>query len=78
MHHDTVADTVAGAAHGGCTEPGGMDLTDTAGSAACPRCGQPARWWRCERVEDGSVNTYSGLSCDACGECDGVPPGKGD
>jgi predicted RNA-binding Zn-ribbon protein involved in translation (DUF1610 family) len=55
-----------------------MDLTDTAGSAACPRCGQPARWWRCERVEDGSVNTYSRLSCDACGECDGVLPDEGD
>jgi heterodisulfide reductase subunit A-like polyferredoxin len=78
MHHDTFADTVAGAAHGGCAEPGGIvDLTDTAGSAACRRCGQPARWWHLDRVEGESVKTYSGLSCDACGECDGVLPDEG-
>jgi predicted RNA-binding Zn-ribbon protein involved in translation (DUF1610 family) len=78
MHHDTVADIVTVTAHGGCVEPGGMDLIDTAGSAACPRCGQPAHWWRCERVEDGSVNAYRGLTCAVCGHSEGDLPDEGD
>ena len=63
MHHDTFADTVAGAAHGGCAEPGGIvDLTDTAGSAACRRCGQPARWWHLDRVD--AAGCQSALKVD--------------
>ncbi len=78
MHHDTVASTLAGVAHGGCAEPGGMSLMDAAGADACPCCGQPARWWHCERVEDGSVNAYSGLTCAACGHTEGDRPDQND
>lgn len=58
--------------YGGCIEPGGMDLDDETSSGPCPTCQDPnAHHWCFQRCESGSINSYSGWSCEACGDSDG-------
>ncbi|QOT72330.1 hypothetical protein H5V43_04070 [Sphingobium fuliginis] len=57
-------------AHGGCTEPGGVELADERWEAPCPRCGQSAEHGHVERAE-GSLNIHHTLACDHCGHQEG-------
>ena len=59
--------------HGGCVEPEGWDLEDEHTTEPCPKCGEPAHHWRCERAE-GSLNIYTGLACVSCGHEEGERP----
>ena len=68
----------AARAFGGCIEPDGMDLTAEWGEVPCPKCSQPANSWFLEHLECGSVNTYSGLRCSACGHREGDHPSDND
>ena len=53
--------------YGPGVEPGGMELDNEHRTVPCPKCGQPAHHWFCERAEGGSINIYGGTSCAACG-----------
>lgn len=60
-------------AYGGCIEPEGWGLAEEHTTEPCPVCSAPAHRWRCERAE-GSLNTYAGLECSACGHVEGDRP----
>lgn len=52
--------------HGGCIEPGGMELDEEHGTGVCPACSGVAHTWFIEAAECGSLNIYSGLACTQC------------
>lgn len=62
-------------AYGSCIEPDGMDLANELDTCPCPCCAQTAQRWFIEHAEGGSLNTYSGLSCQSCGLETGSFPG---
>lgn len=61
--------------YGSCIEPEPTDLASELETCSCPRCAQTAQRWFIEHAEDGSLNTYAGISCQACGLETGSFPG---